>query len=374
MRLTTRQPLLPGVTGPVRTGRPTRSLLPRLEPGDIAVIDHLDLDRGTAQALLDAGVVAVVNAQQMISGRYANLGPELLAEAGVPLVEGIGGSAFARLAETEDARVHDGGVYAGEELIAQGRGLDAEAVRAAMGSARSGLVAQLETFAHNATELLRREQDVLLSGAGLPALEGRVEGGPVVVVSQAKVGELAGVKRFVQEQRPLVIAVGAAAERLRKSRIKADVVVVAEELPTAKVLRAASDVVVVERAGGTAPLEQLGRLGVAPHVVTTTVSAEDVALLTADAASPSVIVGVGLTATLADFLDSRRTGLAGAYLSRLVAGPRLVDARALPQLYTGKVRPWHLGAATVLGLAAVAVSVAATPVGQDWVDQLLGLL
>lgn len=373
MRLTTRQPVLPGVAGPVRTGRPTRSLLPRLERGDIAVIDHLDLDRNTAQALLDAGVVAVVNAQPMISGRYANLGPELLAEAGVPLVEGIGGSAFARLAEVEQARVHGGGLYAGEELIVLGRGLEPHDVKDAMTQARAGLVAQLETFTHNATELLRREQDVLLSGAGLPMLHAGAEGGPVVVVSQVRVGELAGTKRFVQEQHPIVVAVGAAAERLRKSGIRADVVVVDEQLPAARVLRSARDVIVVERAGGTAPLDQLGRLGITPHVVTTTVSAEDVALLTADAANPSVIIGAGLTATLADFLDTRRTGLAGTYLSRLVTGPRLVDARALPELYTGRVRPWHIGAAVLTGLAAVAVAVAATPIGQDWVDQLPGL-
>ncbi|MFI2707283.1 hypothetical protein ACH5WX_07035, partial [Nocardioides sp. CER28] len=156
-----------GVRGAVRAGRPTRSLLNRLEPGDVAVIDHLDLDQGTARAIVDARVAAVVNAQPMISGRYANLGPEILAEAGIVLVEGIGGSAFARLAETDVATVRDGGVYDGAQLIAEGRALDLDDVRLAMAEARAGLAAQLETFTHNSSELLRREQHVLLDGSGL---------------------------------------------------------------------------------------------------------------------------------------------------------------------------------------------------------------
>lgn len=367
----------PGVRGPVRAGRPTRSLLSRLEPGDIAVIDHVDLDQATARALLDAGVAAVVNAQPMISGRYANLGPELLAANGVTLVEGIGGSAFARLAETEEVTIRDGGLYDGRELVVQGRSLDLDDVRLAMAEARAGLTAQLETFTHNSAELIRREQDVLLNGAGIPMLHTPVESRPVVVVAQAKPVDLGRIKRFVREQRPVVVAVDAAAEPLRKAGIKADVVVLSGDgsLPAAKVLRTARDVVVVQRADAAAGLaDGLARMGIAPHVVATTVATEDAALLVVDRGRPSLILGSGLSATLEDFLDRRRSGLAGSYLTRLVVGPRLVDAAALPLLYTGRVRPWHVGGSVLAGLAAVLAAIATTPVGHDWAQQLLELL
>ncbi|MDH2415569.1 putative cytokinetic ring protein SteA [Nocardioides sp. CER19] len=366
-----------GVRGAVRAGRPTRSLLNRLEPGDVAVIDHLDLDQGTARAIVDARVAAVVNAQPMISGRYANLGPEILAEAGIVLVEGIGGSAFARLAETDVATVRDGGVYDGAQLIAEGRALDLDDVRLAMAEARAGLAAQLETFTHNSSELLRREQHVLLDGSGLPMLHTPLDARPVVVVAQARPAELAQVKRFVREQRPVVVAVDAAAARLRKAGIKPDVVVLsgAESLPEAKVLRGARDVVVVQRADAAPGVtEGLARMGISPHLVATTVSTEDAALLVANAGRPSLVVGVGLTATLEDFLDRRRSGLAGSYLTRLVLGPRLVDAAALPLLYTGRVRPWHVGLSVLAGLAAVAASIATTAVGHDWAQQLVELV
>jgi uncharacterized membrane-anchored protein len=366
-----------GVRGPVRTGRPTRALLTRLEPGDIAVIDHLDLDQGTARALVDARVAAVVNAQPMISGRYANLGPEILAEAGIALVEGIGASAFARLAETEEVTVRDGGLYDGAELVVQGRALDLDEVRAAMEQARTGLAAQLETFTHNSSELLRREEDVLLNGSAIPMLHTPLDDRPVVVVAQARSGDIAQVKRFVREQRPVVVAVDDAAAKLRKAGVKAEVVVVSgsESLPEAKLLRSARDVVVVQRADAHASVtEGLARMGVAPHLLGTTVSTEDAALLVAHAGRPRLIVGVGLTATLHDFLDRRSAGLAGSYLTRLVLGPSLVDAAALPLLYTGRVRPWHVGASVLAGLVAVGAAVATTAVGNDWAQQLLELV
>jgi uncharacterized membrane-anchored protein len=377
IRSTTATDPAAGVRGPVRAGRPTRALLARLEPGDVAVVDHLDLDQATAHALVDARVAAVVNAQPMISGRYANLGPEILAQAGVVLVEGIGGSAFARLTEADVVTVRDGGVYDGGELVVQGRELDLDDVRLAMAQARAGLAAQLETFTHNSTELLRREEGIFLNGAGIPMLHTPLDQRSAVVVAHARTAELAGIKRFVRDQRPVVVAVDGAAAKLRKAGIKADVVVLSgsESLPEAKVLRGARDVVVVQPADAAPGVtEGLARMGIAPHVMSTTVSTEDAALLVANAGRPSLVVGVGLTATLEDFLDRRRSGLAGSYLTRLVLGPRLVDAAALPQLYTGRVRPWHVGASVLTGLAAVGAAIATTAVGQDWVHQLVELV
>ena len=377
LRSSTATDAVSGVRGAVRTGRPTRALLARLEPGDVAVIDHLDLDQSTARALVDARVVAVVNAQSMISGRYANLGPQILAEAGVLLIEGVGGSAFARLAETEEVTIRDGGLYDGNQLIAEGRALDLDDVRLAMTQARAGLAAQLETFTHNSTELLRREEDILLNGSGIPMLHTPLDERAAVVVAQARSADLSRIKRFVREQRPVVVAVDEAAQALRKAGVKSDVVVLsgAESLPEAKVLRGARDVVVVQRADAAAGVtEGLARMGIAPHVMSTTVSTEDAALLVTNAGRPSLVVGVGLTATLEDFLDRRRSGLAGSYLTRLVLGPRLVDAAALPLLYTGRVRPWHVAMSVLVGLAAVGASIATTAVGHDWAQQLVELV
>ena len=370
MRFSARQstPTAPGVTGPVRKGRPTRALIAHLEPGDVAVIDHVDLDRDTAQALVDARVCAVVNARPMFSGRYASLGPALLADAGVALVEDVGDRGFAALPDDELVRIDGGTLLEGTRPVAQGRELTPEGVQAAMAQARAGLQAQLETFAHNSSEVLRREQELLLNGAGLPRLDTAVDGRPVLVVAgSADAAELRRVRRWVREQRPVVVAVGDVADRLRAQRIRPDVIVVAPTgaLPSAQVLRAASDVVMCRTADAPgAATESLSRMGIAPASLVTTMAPEDAAVLLAGQGA-TLVVAVGLAAGLEEFLDRRRPGLAGTYLARLVAGPRLVDARVAEQLYTGRVRPCHVLATAVAGLVAVAAAVASTPVGHD---------
>ena len=368
-------PTLPGVHGPARLHRRTSSLLGRLQPGDVAVRDHLDMDRDTAQALIDAGVAAVVNASPMISGRYPNLGPELLVQAGVPVVDCAGTEIFDRLKDGTEVRIDAGVVHAGGTLVAPARDVTADLVRSEMGKARSGLTSQLESFTHNTTEFLRREQDLLLHGHGIPGTATEIAGRPVVVVVRSHGWEeqLRGIRPFIREQHPVLIGVDRGADALAEAGHRPDVVVVTagDELPSAAVLRKARDVVVlVEPGSPRSATEHLERMSIRPLRFETTATTEDAALLLASTHDASLIVGVGLHATLAEFLDRRRTGLASTFLTRLKVGPDLVDATALPRLYDGAVRPRHLLAALVAGLLAVGAAISVTPVGQEWVDEL----
>jgi uncharacterized membrane-anchored protein len=365
----------PGTIGTARVDRRTRDLARRLRPGDIAVVDHLDMDRVSAQALVDAGVVAVVDAVTIISGRYPNLGPQTLADAGVLVVDGIGAAGLAAIADGSEIRVHEGSVFADDVEVASGRTLDAESIAAEMEQARSGLATQLTGLTHNSTEFLRREADLLLHGLGVPRLDTRVADRPVVVVARDYdyEAELAAVRPFLREQHPVVIAVGAAADVLREAGVRADVVVVdaADDLPSAAALRAARDVVVrADRGSAPGVVEQIERLGVRPVLIETAAAPEDAALVLADAAGPTVIVAVGMRASVAELLDSQRPGVAGTFLTRLTVGPRLVDAAAVPYLYSGRVRPWHLMVVMLAGLVALAAAVSVTPVGHEWADSV----
>ncbi len=372
----------PGLVGTARVDRRTRLLLPRLRPGDVAVVDHLDMDRATAQGLVDAGVSAVVNAAPMISGRYANLGPEVLAAAGVVLVDGIGVPGLGAIKDGSRVRLHEATVYVEDEAVAAGRPVDADTVRAQMAEARTGLATQLETFTHNSTEFLRREQDLLLHGRGLPRPATRIAGRPVVVVVRGHeyAAELRAIRPYLREQEPVLIGVERGADALVEAGYRPDIVVLSgggddEHRPSAKTLRAARDVVVrVDRGGDRSATEALERLGVRPLRLESAATPEDAALILADAGDASVIVGVGMHATLDEFLDRQRSGLASTYLTRLKVGPRLVDASALPQLYSGRVRPRHLYVVMLGGLAAMAAALSVTPVGHVWAGDLAAAL
>ncbi|MDF1606527.1 putative cytokinetic ring protein SteA [Nocardioides sp. YIM 152315] len=364
-----------GTVGTARVGRRARDLVPRLRPGDVAVVDHLDMDRVSARALVDAGAAAVVDAAAIISGRYPNLGPRALAAAGLHIVDQVGPSGMAAIRDGVQVRLDGGRVLVDGSEVAAGRPLDLPAIEEAMELARGGLARQLAALTHSSTELLRHEEDLLLHGLGVPRLTTRVRGRPMLVVARDYEHDagLRGVRAFVREQHPVVVAVGAAADTLRAERVGCDVVVVdaADDLPSAATLRAAGDVVVRTSGGGAAAVvEQLERLGVRPSLIETSAATEDAALVVADAADPTVIVGVGLRSTLEELLDGARPGVAGTVLTRLKVGPRLVDAAAVPQLYSGRVRPWHLLLVMLAGLVALAAAVSVTPVGRAWADSL----
>src|SRR5437868_8877101 len=138
-----------GISAVARLDRRTKDLTKRLQPGEVAVIDHVDLDRVSAEALVSCGAGAVVNVAPSISGRYPNLGPQILIEAGIPLIDDVGPEVFSRLAEGDQVRVEDSTVYRGEDVVAKGTAQTAAIVEAALTEAKAGLASQLEAFVAN---------------------------------------------------------------------------------------------------------------------------------------------------------------------------------------------------------------------------------
>lgn len=380
------------LTGTARVGRRLRTVLPRLEPGDIAVIDVIDLDRAGAQALVDAEVAAVLNASALISGRYANLGPEVLAAAGIVVLDELGAEAFeairdgATLSVSEEPASPDeplrrAGVSQKGKPIGSGRVLDGETVGELMTAARGSMGVHLESFSRNTTEFLKREQAVLLHREGVPELPESLRDRPglVVVPGDGHAAELASVRRWLKQADPVLIGVEGGADALRKAGLRPDVIVVDASRrdvdgsgPSQQALRKARVVVArVDRGGASqarGAIERLGGANVAAFETNGT--SEDAALILADHAGAPVVVGVGLHATLEEFLDTRRAGLPSTFLTRLALGPRLVDAAAVPSFVVRRGSWWPLLLVLVIGLLAVAAAIATTPVGQDWLHAL----
>jgi uncharacterized membrane-anchored protein len=372
----------PVVRGTARVDRRLRAVLPRVRSGDVVVLDHLDLDRTGAQALVDAGAVAVVNASPMISGRFPNQGPQVLLDAGLLVLDNVEG-AFT-LKDGAEVRVEDEVVFAGDRAVATGRRVDAGTVERELEAARGGLATQLESFTHNSVELLRREQDLFLDHEGVPRLNTRVRGRPVVVVGTGPGArdQMARAKTFLREQNPVLIGVDGGADALVAAGYKPHVVVLTDGLeavdrPRAQALRKARDVVVRVERGHRLHAEGLERLGVQPQTFATSATTEDAALLLA-ASESELVVGIGLTTSFEQLLDRQRPGQASAYLTRLAIGPSYVDATVLDRLYSGRVRPWHLFLVYLGGLVALLAAISVTPVGQEWAhdafDFLQGLL
>ena len=383
VKLRTRLQAGAGVTGTARTDRRTTALLSRVRSGDVAVLDRVDLDGPTAEALVEAGVVAVINRSPMISGRFPNRGPQLLVDAGILMVDqaqGVGGrDLLTALPDGRSVHVRGGSVTVGGQLVAEGRELTPDDVDQMLVAATSGLSSQLHTLAHNSAEFLRREEALVLHGEGVPRVRTRLRGRPTVVVAQGPddAAELRRIRRYLREVKPVVIATGDGLAVATSAGLSPDVVVLdsrAEDLPPARVLRACRDVVVTEAPGGVrsggAGSERFERIGVRVLPMQTTASPADACLLLADASGATPIVGVGLRGSVEEFLDGGREGLGSGYVTRLKVGPRLVDATAVPMLYSGQLRARHAYLVLLIGLISVAAAIATTGVGHQWVVDL----
>jgi uncharacterized membrane-anchored protein len=368
-----RETELPGITGTARLDRRTKNLTKRLRPGDIALIDHVDLDRVSAEALADRQVAAVVNVAESISGRYPNLGPEILAEAGIPLIDGVGEDILKLVSEGDVIRIDEGIVYRGAISVAAGQIQDRESIATAMEASRAGLSAQLEAFTANTMEYLRRERDLLLDGVGVPDVDTNLDGRQVLIVVRGYdyQEDLQTLRHYIREYRPVLIGVDGGADALLEAGYTPDLIVGDMDSVSDATLRCGAEIVVHAYRDGRAPgLDRLERLGVKSVLFPATGTSEDVAMLLADSKGASLIVAVGTHATLVEFLDKGRSGMASTFLTRLRVGPKLVDAKGVSRLYQNRIRSWQLVMLVVAGLISLIVAVAATPTGQAWLEVL----
>ena len=363
----------PGVVGTVRVDRRTPDLLRRLRPGDVAVLDHLDLDRVTAEALVACRLAAVVNASPSTSGRYPNLGPRVLVEAGVPLLDGVGLEVLTALEEGRQVRVHGADVFQDEVLVASGTAQTLDTVERSRTEARRGLAVQLDDFAANTTEYLLQAQDLLLDGAGVPSLRTRLAGRHVVVVVRGydHAEDLRSLRRYLREHKPVLVGVDDGADALVEAGLRPDLVVGDLGRVSEATLTSGAELVVQQAPDGRAPgLERARQLGVSPVVFAAGGTAEDLALLLADEGGASLIVAVGTHTTLLEFLDAGRMRMASTFLTRLRVGGRLVDAQAVAELHRAPVSAWSLLLLVLAAVVAMAAVLLLGPGGQAYVAVL----
>jgi uncharacterized membrane-anchored protein len=359
---------LPGVSGTARLDRRTKRLTKRLRPGDIAIIDHIDLDRVAAEALVAAGVAAVVNVAPCVSGRYPNLGPEVLIAAGIPVIDNVGGDIFSHVREGDRVRVHEHTVYADDgHVVAKGEEQTEESLASAMAEARAGLAVQLEAFASNTMEYLRRERELLLDGVGVPDIRTPLEGRHALVVVRGYDyrQDLAALRHYIREYRPVLIGVDGGADALCEAGLRPDLIIGDMDSVSDSALRSGAEIVVHAYRDGSAPgLARVQELGIEPVVFPAAGTSEDVALLLADEKGASLIVAVGTHATLVEFLDKGRAGMASTFLTRLRVGGKLVDAKGVSRLYRSRIRLGTLILLLAATVVAFVVAFTVTPGGQ----------
>ncbi len=353
-----------GVTGRALVGTRTKDLTKRLEPGDIAVIDHSDIDRVAADGLIEAGVVAVVNSAHSISGRYPNGGPMRLVRAGVILIDAAGSSIMDVITDGQQVRIDGGSVLAGDEELGAGHRLDVEEIERRMGAAREGIGHELQRFAENTLEYVRREAELVFAPVVLPDIRTSFAGRHALVVVRGLdyKQDLRVLRPYIREYRPVLIGVDGGADALVEVGLTPDVILGDFDSVSARAMDLGADHVHHVHPDGRNPgYEELQEFG-KPYVeFVVEGTSEDAAMLLAYEGGAKLIVAVGTHDTMVEFLDKGRAGMSSTFLTRLRIGPMLVDAKGVARLYEPTVRRGDL---LLLVMAALLVMLVITLVSE----------
>ncbi|GAA2208020.1 putative cytokinetic ring protein SteA [Nonomuraea monospora] len=367
---------LPGVTAVARIDRRTKRLTKRLQPGEIAIIDHVDVDRVSAEALVACGAAAVVNVASGISGRYPNLGPQILLDSGVPFVDNANQELFERIKDGDVVRVCEGVVYLDDDVVGKGEPQTMETVEAAMAEARAGLAVQIEAFAVNTMEYVRGEGKLLIDGVGVPEIRTPMEGRHVLIVVRGYhyKEDIATLRPYIREYRPVLVGVDGGADALLEAGYLPDVIVGDFDSVSTKALTCGAELVVHAYRDGRAPgLERVHQLGREAVIFPATGTSEDIAMLLADDKGAELIVAVGTHGTLEEFLDKGRSGMASTFLTRLIIGSKLIDAKGVSRLYRSRITTSQLLLLVITALITMGVALGLSPLGRTWLNGLQDL-
>lgn len=350
--------------GCARLDKRTKNLIKHLKPTDIAIIDHDDLDRVSAEMLIESKVEVVINARPSISGRYPNLGPMLLCSAGIHLIDNAGEAIFDKLKNGDKIRVEDGKIYKKKELIATGESLNLVLIKEKMEKAENGISEALEEFAVNTIEFMQKEKDYVLKGLKVPDTNVDFSGRHALMVVRGYdyKDDLKMLVSYIREVKPVLIGVDGGADALMQFGFKPDIIIGDMDSVTDEALLSGAEIIVHAYPDGWAPgLERVKSLYLSPIVFQAPGTSEDVAMLLAYEKEAELIVAVGTHANLIEFLDKGRKGMASTFLVRLKVGNKLVDAKGVNKLYKGSVQMSYLAVMLLAALTTVVIIILVSP-------------
>jgi len=349
------------IEGNARLDRRTKNLVKRLRPGEIAIIDHEDLDRVSAESLVEARPTCVVNASKSISGRYPNAGPYILLLSEIHLVDGVGPGIFEAVREGDRLQIEDGKIYLSGEVVAQGKALTIAQVQTLMEESKENLSFHLEEFASNTLELIKMEKGILFDSVILPEIKTKIKGKHVLVVVRGYEfkKDLAALKPYIREFKPVLLAVDGGADALLEMGYRPQMIVGDMDSVSDRALLSGAELVVHGYPDGRVPgMKRLKELGVSGSVFSYPGTSEDVAMLLAYELGADLIVLVGGHSNLIEYLDKDRKGMSSTFLVRLRVGSRLVDAKGLSKIYQQRVRSWHLIIMVLAALITISIVIA----------------
>jgi uncharacterized membrane-anchored protein len=356
------------VVGTARLGQRTKHLVKRLHPGDVAVIDHLNIDRIAAEELIEAGVVAVLNASPSSDGQYPNAGPLMLARAGIRLVDAPDAGLFELLKDGDELRIEGGAISVAGGEAAHGRLLEAPELERQLEQQRERIDEALAEFAENTVAHVRQETDLLTGDVEYPPTRASFRDRHVLIVVRGDRHrrDLKALRAYIRDMRPVIVAVDGGADGVLEAGLKPDVILGDMDSASDRALGCGAELIVHAYPDGRAPgCERLLEMGLEHTLVPAAGTSEDVAMLMAYEKGATLIVSVGAHFNLVEFLDRKRAGMSSTFLTRLRIGEKLVDAKGVSRLYNPSSSLAPVGLFVVAFLVLLTIVIVTSPALND---------
>ncbi|WP_455541891.1 putative cytokinetic ring protein SteA [Intestinibacter sp.] len=361
------------VEAPIKVDRKTKKLAKRLSAGEIAVINHTDIDEVAANSLVECKIKLVINAAPSISGRYPNKGPKILIDNNILIIDNVGEDVFEELKEGQVIEVNNGLIYRDGELIGEGEVMDKSVVETKTQIAYENMSVELDRFIDNTIDYAKKEKGFILGETEIPKMSTDYKDRHVLVVvrGQDYKEDLATIKSYIEEMKPVLVGVDGGADALIECGYIPDVIVGDMDSVTDEALKKAKEIVVHAYVDGRAPgLKRVQDLGLDAVVFPAPGTSEDIAMLTAYEYGAELIVALGSHSNMIDFLEKGRKGMASTFLVRLKIGAKLIDAKGVNLLYKSKLKMKYIWALVITAIFPVIIIAYLSPT----VQQLIKLL
>src|SRR3712207_4415643 len=361
------------VEAKLRKDKKTKRLAKRIQPGEIALINHVDIDEVAANSLVEAKIKLVINADKSISGRYPNAGPKILVDNNILIIDDIGIDAFENFEEDDLVVVEDGEVYRRDKLIAKGEVMDKAVVDKKIRLAYENIGAELDRFIDNTIEYAKKEKGMILGDVEIPKMSTKFADRQVLVVVRGHnyKDDLHAMINYIEEVKPVLVGVDGGADALMEFGYTPDLVVGDMDSVSDDALKAAKEILVHAYVDGRAPgLKRVEDLGLEAVVMPSPGTSEDIAMLVAYEYKAKLIVALGTHSNMIDFLEKGRKGMASTFLVRLKIGARLIDAKGVSMLYKSRLKIKYIVALILTGLFPVLIVASLSPKVQTFMQLL----
>ncbi|MCL1890600.1 MAG: putative cytokinetic ring protein SteA [Coriobacteriia bacterium] len=365
------------IQGTAQKGLKTKDLIKRLAPDDIAVINHVDIDRVSADGLVATGVRAVINADKSTSGRYPNVGPQIIVDAGIVLLDAVGPELFDVIDDGDSIRIEGNKVYrvrseqndekyddasdTKDEALASGVVLDTESITASFAAAEERVNTELEQFVKNTAQYLEKQSVSLIYDPWIPTIDTPIKGRHALVVARGYdyQRDIQILVPYIRDAKPVLIAVDGGADALLENGFKPDIILGDMDSVTDKALRCGAEIIAHAYEDETCPSKKrLDELGIEAKVWPLAGTSEDLGLLLAWEKKADLIVALGTHSNLVEYLDKGRSGMASSFLVRLKVGTKLVDAKGVSKLYRAAPPMWQMFVVLLAALLVIITVIA----------------